>query len=117
VANYFNNRFWIFKKEKRRDIVSSEVVEKTRKQFGLNKNEMAKLLGLSNQHYTNCLNKKSFIAFRFYSAVDAIENQALKKAIRDIIFLHKIKTGLSIANIDDNGLVDDEDEINHQRID
>jgi hypothetical protein len=115
VANYFNNKFWIFKKEKRRDVVSSEIVEKTRLKFGLAKNEMAKLLGLSNQHYTNCLNKKTFIAFRFYSAVDSIENQALKKAVKDVIFLHKIKTGLSIDSIDP---VDDCDgEINYQRID
>jgi hypothetical protein len=115
MSYFFKNGFWAKKTENRRDVARSDLVEKTRLKFGLKKGEMAKLMGLSNQHYTNCLNRGHFVAFRFYSAVDAIENQALKRAVENIIFLHKVKTGLNIDNIDsalaeviDNDEIEDE---------
>ena len=78
--------------------VNSLDVEETREKFKLNKGEFASLMNITAVSYSNCLRKGYFTAFRFYAAIDALENVVLKKALKDVELLHKIKTGLELTN-------------------
>lgn len=100
MALYFDQRNFLYKKKRRADVVDAEVVESTRKRFGLKKGEFAELLGLSNARYSRCLNQNRFLSFRFDAALNAIENVAINKALKDVANLHKIKTNLRTTNAD-----------------
>ena len=98
MARYFVDNF--FKSRRRKDVVSSEVVEEVRERFKLKKYEMAELMGLNNSYYGMCLRRGVFLSFRFYGALDAIENAALNRAMRDVSSLHKLKSGLHLTDGD-----------------
>jgi DNA-binding transcriptional regulator YiaG len=81
---------------RRTDVVSVDTVEDLRVRFGLKKGEFAELMGISHSQYNNCEKKRGFLSFRVYAAIDAIENMALNKAMKDVATLHKIKSGLQL---------------------
>lgn len=91
MSEYFQR-----KKFRRTDIVKPEIVEETRKKFGLNKSEFAELMGIGVNHYKRCEDKGGFLSFRFYAAVDAIELSAIKKAHDVVKHLAEVKSGLKI---------------------
>jgi hypothetical protein len=84
------------KRFRRTDVIGVDVVEELRKKFNLKKGEFAELMGISHNQYNNCKKKRGFLCFRVYAAIDAIENMALNKAMKDVATLHKIKSGLQL---------------------
>jgi len=81
---------------RRTDVIGVDTVEELRKKFNLKKGEFAELMGISHNQYNNCEKKKGFLCFRVYAAIDAIENIALNRAMKDVATLHKIKSGLQL---------------------
>jgi len=84
------------KRNRRKDVVCAYDVEEMRIRFGLKKGEFAELMGISHTQYNNCEKKGGFLSFRVYAALDAIENVALNKAMKDVAVLHKIKSGMKL---------------------
>lgn len=111
MALYFDSRNSGYRKRTRKDIVGADTVEETRERFGLQKSEIAELMGMSGANYSRCLTKGKFLLFRFYAALDAIENVALNKAIKDVSTLHKMKSGLKLINDDELVSSNDDDNI------
>lgn len=89
---------------RRTDVIGVDTVEELRKKFSLGKGEFAELMGISHSQYNNCEKKRGFLSFRVYAAIDAIENAALSRAMKDVATLHKIKSGLQLF---DDGEADD----------
>jgi DNA-binding XRE family transcriptional regulator len=85
---------------RRVDVVDYETVENLRKKFCLKKGELAELMGISHKQYNNCEKKNGFLSFRVYAAIDAIENAALSRAMKDVATLHKFKSGLKLFDAD-----------------
>ena len=86
------------KRNRRKDVISFNKVEKTRELLKLKKKEFAELMGISATHYRNCERKGMFVAYRYYAAIDAIENTALRKAIKNIASINQIKSTLNIED-------------------
>lgn len=102
MSRKFYEKFGVKRSQKRKDIVMANEVESAREAFGLKKNEMAELMGISAVRYSICLEQNSFLLFRYYAALDAIECVALNKALRDVVKLHELRTGNSLLNNKDD---------------
>ncbi|MGL5113632.1 MAG: hypothetical protein ACRC6O_13450 [Flavobacterium sp.] len=66
----YNNGYF---RRPRLERVPIEKVEKLRQEFGLKYFQMAKLLGLTQKHYSRCRDKGEVVAFRYYAARDALD--------------------------------------------
>lgn len=89
------------KRNRRKDVVRADVVEDFRIKIGLKKSELAELMNMSSQQYNRCLAKNGFLSFRFYGALDAIENVALNKAMQHVREIQKIKSSLLLVDDDE----------------
>jgi hypothetical protein len=96
MSKNFYEKFGVRRSQKRKDIVTADQVELAREGFGLKKNEMAELMNLTSVSYSEGLKKGTFLLFRYYAALDAIECVALNKALRDVVKLHELRTGNQI---------------------
>ena len=100
MGEYFSTSNFQKRRQRRRDVVSVEVVEEARRRFGLKKGEFASLMGISGTQYFNCERKGGFLSFRFNAALEAIELSAMKKAFNIAKELAEIKSGLKIEEIE-----------------
>ena len=86
------------KRNRRKEVYSADDVEKIRVKFGLKHGEFAGLMGMGNTQYNLCKKKGGYLSFRVHAALDAIENVALNRAMKDVVLLHKIKTGMKLVS-------------------
>ncbi len=86
-------------RNRRNDVISYDVVEETRLKFGLTKKAFSQIMGFKQPaQYYNCEKKGIFIAYRFYAAIDALENRALKRAFNEVVALQNAKRHLNLVD-------------------